>query len=126
MPGSTLTLNEAALNDELSRAFQQMRAINLSIVAERNRGNVAGVQALLPMYNTWLARYKAVAVQLGQKDFTTFDKFVLDTGTYVSKAVAALPNAAAALPSAIGQGLLKGALPFAALALLYLFIRGKL
>lgn len=120
------TLNETGLNAELSRAFTQLHAINLSIVAERQRGNVEGVRALLPIYNTWLGRYKEISRQLGQTDFTSFDRFVASTGDYVSKAVAAIPNAAAALPSAIGQGLVKAAIPFAALGLAWLWFRGKL
>lgn len=126
MPGTAVTLNESGLQAELNRALDQMHRINLSIGEARKRGDTATVDTLLAIYKTWLARYKEVAKQLGQADFSAFDRFVLNTGTYVSDAVNALPDAAAALPAAIGKGLLKGALPFALLAAAYLFFRGKL
>jgi hypothetical protein len=120
------TTNEDALNAELSRAFQQMHALNVSITTERKRGNVAGVQAMLPLYEHWLNEYKRISAALGNKEFTAFDRFVLDTGKYVGDAVDAIPGAIGALPSAIGEGLIKAALPFAVLALAWLYFRGKL
>jgi len=120
------TINETALNADLSRTFQNMYALNRAIADAKNRGDVADVQSMLSVYKTLLAHYKDVSALLGQKDFSSYDKFVLDTGNYVAKAAAAVPGAIAALPSAVGKGLLKGALPFVALLGLYIFLRGKL
>lgn len=120
----TGTLDEAALNAELSRLVKQMHAVNVSIGVERERGNTAGVEALLTRYQSLLAQYKAVARQAGELDFSAFDRFVLNTGQYVSDAVAAIPAATSALPKAIGEGLIKAALPFAALWVGYQFLRG--
>ncbi len=120
------TIDETALNADLSRTFQNMYALNRAIADARNRGDVADVQNMLSVYKTLLAHYKEVSAKLGQKDFSALDKFVLDTGTYVQKAAAAIPDAVGALPSAIGKGLLKGALPFVALVGIYLFLKGKL
>lgn len=124
--GTATTLDEAALNAELSRAIKQIHALNVSITTERERGNTAGVAAMLPLYETWLERYKAVSRQLGQAEFTSFDKFVLSTGQYLEDAANALPDAIGALPSKVGQGLIKAALPFAILGLAWLWFRGKL
>src|SRR5689334_21996059 len=120
------TIDETALNADLSRTFQNMYALNRAIADARNRGDVADVQNMLSVYKTLLAHYKDVSAQLGQKDFSGYDKFVLDTGNYVAKAAAAVPDAIGALPSAVGKGLLKGAIPFLALFGIYLFVKGKL
>jgi len=120
------TIDETALNAELSRAFKQMHALNVSITVERQRGNVAGVRAMLPLYEHWLNRYKEVSRQLGQYEFTAFDHFVLSVGQYVEDAANALPDAIAKIPAGIGKGLIKAALPFALLALGWLYFRGKI
>jgi hypothetical protein len=119
-----LTLDQQSLEAEASRLVRQMHAVNVSIGVERQRGNMAGVNAMLPVYKSLLEQYKAVSRQLGQADFTAFDRFVLDTGTYVSDTVTAIPGAVSALPKQIGEGLIKAALPFAALWIGYQFLRG--
>ena len=124
---ATATLDEAALNAELSRAIKQIHALNISITTERERGNLAGVEAMLPLYRSWVARYQDVSRQLGKLEgLNAFDKFILDTGNYVQQAATALPNAIAALPQGVGVGIIKGFWPFALIAVGYLWYRGKL
>ncbi len=117
------TTREDQLNAELGAAFRQMHSINVAIVTEKSRGNVAGVAALLPLYKMWLEKYKTISIQLGQVEFTSFDRFVLSTGNYIEQGVAALPGAIGAVPGAI----LKGLAPFLLLGgAAYLAVTGKL
>lgn len=120
------TLSQA--EKDYAVAFTQVQAIKRSIAAETARGNQAGVEAMAPLYRDWLAKLNTAAAILGRPEvaLTATDRTVLSIGGYIEQAANALPNAVAKIPFAVGAGLVKGALPFIALAGAYLYFRGKL
>lgn len=88
---------QAEIDTKLSAAFKQLHAINVSMVTERNRGNSAGVAALLPMYEKWLNEYKYWSQKAGEHDFTVFDQFLLSMQNYATGAVKGIAKAVAPL-----------------------------
>lgn len=101
---------------------QQLHALALAISQAKQRGDVQGVQNLLPSFQALADEYR----ERGPIGVSPFDKFLLATGEWVQQTLNALPNAVAAVPLAIGQGLLKAAVPFALLAGGLLYFKGKL
>jgi hypothetical protein len=122
------TINTAQLETEWQSLRKQLHALAVSIATERERGNVAGVKAMLPYFQRIAMRMTEINRQLYNTEFTEFDNFILSTGEWIEDTVKALPNAIAAVPVGIGTGLIKAAIPFAALWLGYQYLskRGTL
>jgi hypothetical protein len=85
--GPAPTVNQSTIDANLSAAFKQLHAINVSMTTERARGNGAGVAALLPLYRKWLDEYKRWSRIAGQYEFTEFDQFLLDMQNWAEHAV---------------------------------------
>jgi hypothetical protein len=100
----------------------QLHALAISIGQAKARNDVADVQNLQAAFKQLAAEYAAI----GSGDVTAFDRAILSTDAWIRSALDAIPGAVAAIPSAIGMGLLKAAAPFVALALLLGFARKKL
>ena len=120
---TSVTITQA--EKDYATAYTQISTISKSIAAERQRGNVAGVAAMLVLYKFWSAKFKDAAQRLGKSDFTSIDRVILSTGQYLADAAAALPDTTGALAAGVGKGLLKGALPFIALAGIIIYLKGK-
>lgn len=102
-------------------AYMQVRGLNQSIAAEKARGNVAGVEAMLPLFKSWYAKLKTATAILNGQETTTFDKFLIEISNYVQQAKDAGSN----LAGDVGKGVFKAALPFLALAGILLYLKGK-
>lgn len=98
---------------------QQMHALALAIYQAKQRNDKAAVLALLERFKALADEYRSH----GTQDLTATDNFILAVDNWVATAVDAIPNAIAALPTAVGVGLLKAAIPFAALWLGYIFLK---
>jgi hypothetical protein len=96
----------------------QMHALAISIYQARQRNDKADVEALLQRFNALADEYRSTG-----SDMTGVDNFILAVGTWIDTSVDAIPNAIAALPTAVGTGLIKAAIPFAALYLGFIFLR---
>jgi hypothetical protein len=73
-----------------------------------------------------LEQFQAVANQYranGGTELTAVDNFVLAVGNWIESSIDAIPAAIAALPKAIGFGLLQAAVPFAILFGGYVLLR---
>jgi hypothetical protein len=116
-------IDTTALQTEWQRLRNILHGLAVSISTEKARGNVAGVKAMLPYFQSIVAKMNDVNRQLYNAEFTDFDQFIADTGTWIQDTVQALPGAIAAVPAAIGKGLLQGVWPFALLFAGYLFVR---
>lgn len=119
--GDTTAEQEAAW----TKLYQQLRAIRVSMTTEQQRGNVAGVQALLPYFRDTLAKLKAMTVQLDRNALTDMHRFLLSVSGWVEATLQAIPDATAALPNAITQGLVKALLPVALLYLGWKYVARK-
>ena len=97
---------------------QQMHAIATAIYQAKQRNDKADAANLLVKFEQLADEYRA----RGASDMTPFDNFINATGMWISQSVDAIPNALAALPLGIGEGLLKAAVPFALLYVAYLFV----
>jgi hypothetical protein len=97
---------------------QQMHAIATAIYQAKLRGDKTDAANLLSQFQELANEYRS----RGASDMTPFDNFVLATGQWIQQSVDAIPNALAALPTGVGLGLIKAALPFAALYLGYLWL----
>lgn len=98
---------------------QQMHALAIAINQAKERNDKAAVVALLQRFEMLADEYRSH----GTGDLTATDNFVLAVGNWIQKSVDAIPQAIAALPQAVGSGLIRGALPFAALYLGYIFLK---
>ena len=109
-------------------AYAQVSRLRTAIANERKNGNQAGVDALMPLYRDWIKKLNAAGVVLGKPEMnlSTLERAILGGGTYLEQAADALPDAVAKIPGALGAGLFKGALPFIALAGVWLYFRGKI
>lgn len=96
---------------------QQMHALALAIYQARQRNDKAGVQALLDRFRLLANEYRSRGA-----DVTPFDNFINAVGVWIETSVDAIPDAIAKLPQAVGVGLIKAAIPFAALYLGYLYL----
>lgn len=117
--GATAVDSDTARDTELVR---QMHALAQQIYYAKQRQDVEEVQRLLAQFKVLADEYR----ERGPIGVNAFDKFVLATGEWVAQAMRALPNAIAALPFAVGSGLIKGLLPFALIAAGVLYFKGKL
>lgn len=119
------TLGETPAEQEWSRLYQHLRGLSHSIAAERERGNVAGVQAMLPLFRSTRDKMARLNVDIARGELTTIDRFLIGTEAWVSQSLAALPKAIGAVPAAIGAGLIRAAVPFALLAGAFLYFKSK-
>lgn len=94
-----------AIADLQTRYAGQLHAAALAINQAKSRDDVATVRTLLPIYIVYRNRYLAAGAK--SLELSTVDKFILDTGNYLAAAVAALPNAIAAVPAGIFAGIWK-------------------
>lgn len=121
-PTTLGAIDSTALEAEWQRLRNILHGLAVSISTERQRGNVAGVKAMLPYFKDTVAKMNEINRQLYNADFTDFDQFILSTGDWIASTVQALPGAISAVPTAIGTGLVKAAIPFALLFAGYLFV----
>lgn len=98
---------------------QQMHALALAIYQARQRNDKAAVTALLQRFQMLADEYRSH----GTNDLTATDNFILAVNNWIETSVDAIPSAIAALPTAIGTGLIKAAIPFAALYIGYILLR---
>lgn len=107
-------LGELAAEEEGARdtfLVRQMHALAIAINQAKERGDRAGVEALLARFKVLATEYR----QRGATDFSAFDRFILTVGQWIETSVDAIPGAIAALPMAVGKGLIAAAIPFALL-----------
>ena len=111
-------LGETVTETDPTRLVRELHATAVAIYQAKTRGDVTGVQNLLAHFRAVAEAYR----RTGASDLSQFDALILETGRWVEKALAAVPGAVAALPLAIGEGLIKAAIPFAVLAALWFFV----
>jgi hypothetical protein len=110
----------ATLTDDSARdtfLVQQMHALAIAIYQAKQRGDRAGVENLL-------SRFKLLADEYTSRGAnpSSTDQFILAVGNWVEKSIDAIPAAIAALPKAVGSGLIQAAIPFALLFVGYKFL----
>jgi hypothetical protein len=115
--------DQAVIGDLQEKYVKQLHAASVAINQARDRNDPIGVRGLLPVFKIYRNRYQAAGAST--LELSAFDKFILDTGNWANAAIAALPNAIAALPKAIGWGLLKGAFPFLLAGAAFLVLKKK-
>lgn len=98
---------------------QQMHALNIAITQAKARNDKQTVAALLERYKALADQYRA----LGGADLTGVDRFILTTGQWIEGVVTAIPSAISALPTAVGSGLIRAAIPFALLYLGFILLK---
>jgi hypothetical protein len=97
---------------------KQLHALAVSLYQAHQRGDKADAAALA-------AKMQELANELrsyNNADITAFDRLILATSDWVERSIDAIPGAIAALPRAIGGGLIQAAIPFAVLFLGYLWL----
>jgi hypothetical protein len=101
--------------------LQQMHALAIAIYQARQRNDKVDTQALLN-------RFKLLADEFRSRggDLTPFDNFVNAVGTWIATSVDAIPQAIAALPVAVGKGLIQAVIPYAILAVAFLVFKQQL
>jgi len=103
--------------------LQQLHALAVSIYAAQQAaiqlsqtGQAAAARTKVLEVSSLRDQFQAVATQFQGNDPTTklswIESGLLSVGTWIEQALAALPGAIAALPKAIGEGLLMGAVPW--------------
>lgn len=97
---------------------QQMHAIATAIYQAKQRNDKATVATLLERFKDLAEQYRAQ----GAGDMSATDHYIVAVGNWIQGTVSAIPDAVAALPAAVGQGLIKAALPFALLFIGYLYV----
>lgn len=108
--------------DDASRdtyLVQQMHALATAIYQAKQRNDKADAANLLSQFQELANEYRA----RGAADITPFDNFVLATGRWIESSVDAIPSALAALPAAVGGGLIRAAIPYALLFAGYVLLR---
>jgi hypothetical protein len=96
-----------------------MHALALAIYQAKQRNDRAAVIALRDRFELLANEYRSH----GTNDLTPVDNFLLAVDKWVETAVDAIPAAIAALPTAVGSGLIKAAIPFAILFGGYVLLR---
>lgn len=122
------SLTQPGLGDALTDAqtarqtflVQQMHALSLALAQARQRNDKVDGAALLKQFRALADEYTSEGAAL---DASAYNRVVLEAGNWINGAVDALPNAIAALPKAIGAGLIQAAIPFVVLAGAYLLLR---
>lgn len=116
-PGLGATLADTPEHSD-TYLVQQMHALADAIYQARQRGDKAGVAAMLDRFQALAEEYRSH----GSGDLTGTDRFILATGKWIEDSVTVLPSAISALPVAIGKGLITAALPFALLYVGFLYL----
>lgn len=101
---------------------QQMHALAIAINQAKERGDRADVIALRQKFAQLAAQYRAN----GGDGLSAVDNFILAVDQWIATSVDAIPGAIAALPVAVGKGLIQAALPFALLAIGYIALRSRI
>lgn len=112
-------LGDATSDARDTYLVQQLHALALAIGQAKDRNDKADAASLL-------IRFKALAEEYrnaGAGDMTAYDNFVLAVGDWIESSIDAIPGAIAALPVAVGKGLLMAAVPFIAMGLGYLLFK---
>lgn len=117
-PGLGETLNVSGNLDTF--LVKQMHALAIAIYDAKQRGDKVTVAALLERFSALADEYRA----RGDADLSGTDRFILAVGAWLDGVVQAIPDATSALPKAIGAGIFQAALPFAALYVGYVLLRG--
>lgn len=89
---------------------QQMHAFAVAIGQAKQRGDVKGVENMLPTFKKLADEYRA----LGENDLTDFDRFILSTGDWIAAsrtAAANLVKDTADLVGNVGGNLIKPVVP---------------
>lgn len=117
------TLSGTLVEDTARDTFlvQQMHALAIAIYQAKQRNDRIGVENLLAAFQQLADEYRA----RGATDMTSFDNFVLSVGNWVETSVDKIPQAIAALPKAVGAGLIQAAIPFIVLYLGFLFVTSR-
>jgi hypothetical protein len=97
---------------------KQMHALAIAIYDAKQRGDKAAVEALLARFVALANEYRA----RGAGDMTGTDTFILKVGQWIEDSVTAIPSAISALPTAVGEGLIRAAVPFALLYVGFLWL----
>ena len=118
-------MGEIITETDPTKLVRELHATAVALSQAKARNDVAGVKALLSHFQAVAYQYTSTGAAADAAEFSFVDNIVLSTGDWIEKAVAAIPSAVSAIPFAIGQGLLKAALPFALLYGGYLFLRSK-
>ena len=114
----TLVADDPARDSFLVRA---MHDVAVAIYAAKQRNDRAEVERLLEQFRVFADEYRA----RGATDLSAVDRFVLAVGNWIENAVDAIPAAIAALPTAVGKGLIQAVIPFAALYLGFLWLTSQ-
>jgi hypothetical protein len=102
--------------------LQQMHALAISIGQAKDRGDKAAVIALRNRFEQLAAQFRANG---GTEGLSAVDNFILAVDQWIQTSVDAIPGAIAALPVAVGKGLIMAAIPFAVLALGFLYFKDR-
>lgn len=119
-PGTPILTTQADSRD--TYLVQQMHALSQQIYDAKQRKDVAEVQRLLAQFQPLADEYR----ERGSIGVSPFDTFIVATGNWINQTLAAVPGAIAAPLGAVGEGLIRGLLPFAAIALAFAYIKKKL
>lgn len=83
-------------------AIQQATEDATQATSEDEKQNaIAQVQIDRSYFRATLDQLKVVGTRLGNRDFTAFDRFILNVGNWIDHSVQALPGAIAAIPKAL-------------------------
>lgn len=116
------SLDAAQAEKDRATAYAQVRAINASIAECKARGDVGCLTALRPLLKTWLDKLTDANRRLGATELTYTDRLLVSLDNYIEQA----KDAGAKLAGDVGKGVFKAALPFIALAAIFIYLKGKL
>jgi hypothetical protein len=118
-------LGETILESDPKKLLTELHATAIAINQAMARNDVASVRAMRAHFQDVANRYTSLGAAADASEFSWLDNFLLSTGSWVERSLAALPGAISALPQAIGEGLLKAAVPFALLAVGFIVLKNK-
>lgn len=109
----------AVSTEELSAQYvREMHNLANQIYAAKQRNDRVAVAALAEQFRVVADQYRA----LGSADMSAIDRFLIAVDQWIETSIDAIPGAIAALPRAVGSGLIQAAIPFALLYLGYIFL----
>lgn len=106
-----------------TKLVRELHATAIAINQAKARKDIAGVQNLMQHFRDVADQYISLGAQADAAEFSWLDKFILATGTWIEDSIKALPGAIAAVPSAIGEGIIKASFPFILLFGGYIVLR---
>lgn len=96
-------------------AKEQLDAMHATAVAIYNAKAAGDVEEVTRLRDVLRQQSRAYLQGSGVSDQLGWvDKLILDTGNWIQSSVNALPGAIAALPSSVGVGLIRAAIPWVA------------